>query len=509
MKIPGFSSRFAMVAVCGAMVLTSGGAMVGMDRLLRAQEAQRWQAALNNVAQAGAVTLQQWVAGQRNVLSNLANNPALSIYFLAMRAEPSLEGEALAQGQYLGQMLGLGVQKLGMKPGAGGIMLTDMNMTPAAQTADTPAINSTLTERVLQLPRGETALLDIPATDVQPEHMALVVPVYAVQAAHIPENQIGHLIALRPMDAAVMASLKPANMPFKTLRLNLQSTEPSLGAQAETLSAVQAVNGTPWVLTTHVDATEAYAMGAEQRSIAVAGVGAAMLALWLGVVAISRHASARRAGKYMVEREARIRTLNQLVAVLVSLVDRRDPNAAEHSARVAQIAGLTARALELDSTLVETTEIAAKLCNIGKMDVPRELLNSTAVLAETDRVTIRSTLASAAELLEGIAFDGPVVATLRQAQEHVDGSGPHQLVGEQILISARIIAAANAYVGMTSQRAYRPAMSPDAAAQVLQSLAGSQFDPEVIACMMEQLAMPEADDMMDESDHVIPLRARG
>lgn len=185
----------------------------------------------------------------------------------------------------------------------------------------------------------------------------------------------------------------------------------------------------------------------------------------------------------MVEREMRLNTLNQLVAMLVSLVDKRDPNAASHSERVAILARATAEGMGLDAETVETTETAARLMNLGKVDVPVELLTRHGELNEAERNAIRTSLSVSAELLKGVAFRGPVADTLRQAQEHVDGTGPLKLKGEDILISARIIAASNALVSMVSPRAYRSAMTPEAALKILQSETARRFDRKVISAL--------------------------
>ncbi len=185
----------------------------------------------------------------------------------------------------------------------------------------------------------------------------------------------------------------------------------------------------------------------------------------------------------VLEREARLNTLNQLVAMLVSLVDKRDPNAAEHSARVATLARAAAEGMGLSAEEIETTETAARLMNLGKVDVPVELLTRDGKLNEAERDAIRSSLSASADLLKGVAFRGPVADTLRQAQEHVDGTGLMKLKGESILISARIITAANALVGMVSPRAYRSAMKADEALKILQSEAEKRYDRRVVSAL--------------------------
>jgi HD-GYP domain-containing protein (c-di-GMP phosphodiesterase class II) len=93
-----------------------------------------------------------------------------------------------------------------------------------------------------------------------------------------------------------------------------------------------------------------------------------------------------------------------------------------------------------------------------------------------------------ADMLQSIEFDGPVVETLRQAQERWDGSGqPRGLKGEGILLTARIIAVANALVGMISDRAFRQAMSIDQASEILFKETGKAYDRRVVAALVNYL----------------------
>lgn len=187
----------------------------------------------------------------------------------------------------------------------------------------------------------------------------------------------------------------------------------------------------------------------------------------------------------MRERGRRERTLRNLVATLVAVVDRRDPYSAHHSARVAEVARAIAGEMQLDTAALDTVEIAAALMNLGKIGVPTELLTKTAPLDEAEIRMIRDSVLASADLLEGVEFDGPVVETLRQMQEHWDGSGqPKGLAGETILLTARIVAVANAFVGMTSARAYRPGRDVDVAASLLIEDAGRRFDRRPVMALV-------------------------
>lgn len=185
----------------------------------------------------------------------------------------------------------------------------------------------------------------------------------------------------------------------------------------------------------------------------------------------------------VVERERRTRTLRSLVDTLVKMVDRRDPYAANHSRMVATIACEVAREMELEPLMLETAEIAGTVMNIGKMEVPAEWLTKAGALNEQERAAIRAALLDSAGLLENIEFDGPVAETLRQTLENWDGSGPRKLKGEEILVTARIVAAANAFVGMVSPRSYRKAILVEEALDMLMKGIGKEFDRKVVVAL--------------------------
>ncbi|MFA4994819.1 MAG: HD domain-containing phosphohydrolase [Bdellovibrionales bacterium] len=180
------------------------------------------------------------------------------------------------------------------------------------------------------------------------------------------------------------------------------------------------------------------------------------------------------------EREHRMRILRQVITMLVTMVDRRDPYAACHSACVALVARSIASDMGLDNGRIETAETAGNLMNIGKIIVPSEVLMKPSALTQDEMKQVHESMQSSIGLLEKVEFDGPVVDTLRQAQEHYDGSGPLKLKGEDILITARIIAVANAFVGMISKRSYRQALEIDNAIKILLEQIGTNFDRRVV-----------------------------
>ena len=182
------------------------------------------------------------------------------------------------------------------------------------------------------------------------------------------------------------------------------------------------------------------------------------------------------------------RILTQLIETLVKVVDRRDPYAANHSARVAAVARAIAREMDLDDVTAQTAEIAGRLMNLGKILVPAEVLTKRSRLSDEEIQQVRGSILASADLLDGIEFEGPVVETLRQLQERWDGVGkPRGLEGEEILVTARIVAVANAFVAMVSPRAYRPGIGFDEAIEMLLSQVGTVFARGAVAALINYL----------------------
>jgi PAS domain S-box-containing protein len=190
----------------------------------------------------------------------------------------------------------------------------------------------------------------------------------------------------------------------------------------------------------------------------------------------------------VTERERRSRILGQIVRTLVGIVDRRDPYAANHSQRVATLARAIAGEMSLSEREIDTVETAGNLLNFGKILVAPELLTKSGDMSEEDRQLVRQSIQTSAELLGGIEFDGPVVMTLRQAQARWDGAGiPTGLAGDDILITARIVSVANAFVGMVSKRAYREALDIDRAVGAILDQVGKAFDRRVVVALINYL----------------------
>ena len=185
-------------------------------------------------------------------------------------------------------------------------------------------------------------------------------------------------------------------------------------------------------------------------------------------------------------RERRERVLRQLVGTLVALVDQRDPFSAEHSKRVAEVSAAIAGHMDVEDQVARTCDLAGNMVNIGKFFIPDKLLTKKGKLTDKERQIIRESLLAGADLLDAVEFDLPVVKVVRQLQERWNGSGyPDGLKGEEIDLSARIVATANAFVGMVSARAYRKPLSFKEAVNILFEDTDAAYDRKVVAALMD------------------------
>lgn len=179
--------------------------------------------------------------------------------------------------------------------------------------------------------------------------------------------------------------------------------------------------------------------------------------------------------------------MRQLTDTLVGVVDRRDPFSANHSYRVAEVARAIAQEMGLDELQSKTVDIAGNLMNLGKIFISEDVLTKTNDLTKEERALLGNAYLTTVDMLEGVEFEGPVVETIRQFGETNDGKGPFGLKGEEIILSARILSVANAFVGMVSTRAYRGAMPFQKAADILLEDVGTRYDRKPVSALLNFL----------------------
>ncbi len=183
------------------------------------------------------------------------------------------------------------------------------------------------------------------------------------------------------------------------------------------------------------------------------------------------------------------RTFSQTLGVLAATIDRRDPYTAGHSRRVADYSRAVAERLALRDEEQNAIEHAALLHDIGKIGIPDAILLKPAGLDDAEFAVMREHPAIGAAILGGIdALEGVTLCVLHH-HERIDGAGyPAGLAGDQIPLGARIIAVAEAFDAMTTDRPYRRALSITAATEELERSAGRQFDQRCAGALLELVA---------------------
>jgi putative nucleotidyltransferase with HDIG domain len=161
---------------------------------------------------------------------------------------------------------------------------------------------------------------------------------------------------------------------------------------------------------------------------------------------------------------------------LASALEARDPRTHGHSRRVARHATSIARGLRLPDAEVARIRTAALLHDVGKIEVPWEILEKPGALTDEEFAQIKKHSAAGARLVEGMG-DPELVAIVRHHHERIDGGGyPDRIAGDEIPIGARIIAVADTFDALTSARSYRQPRSHEEALGVLREEAGAQLD---------------------------------
>ncbi len=178
----------------------------------------------------------------------------------------------------------------------------------------------------------------------------------------------------------------------------------------------------------------------------------------------------------------------EAVASHVTALDLKDDYTAQHSAAVAQWATDIAKAMRLPDQQVHLIHLAGLLHDVGKIGVPDELLKSSHHLDAEDWALIESHCFHGHKILARVEQFQELADVVLHHHERYDGNGyPHGLAARDIPLESRIIAVADAYSAMISQRPYGPPLPTLVAEAELEFRKGSQFDPEVVDYFLELL----------------------
>ncbi|MGA9351628.1 MAG: PAS domain S-box protein [Anaerolineae bacterium] len=176
------------------------------------------------------------------------------------------------------------------------------------------------------------------------------------------------------------------------------------------------------------------------------------------------------------------RALEGTVNTLVSAIEMRDPYTAGHQRRVTQLACAIANEMGLPQERIEGLRMAGLIHDIGKINVPAEILSKPGPLTELEYGLIKMHPQTGHDVLNGtIEFPWPLAQIVLQHHERMDGSGyPQGLSGEEIILEARILGVADVVEAMASHRPYRSARGIDEALEEISGNRGVLYDPEVV-----------------------------
>jgi len=175
------------------------------------------------------------------------------------------------------------------------------------------------------------------------------------------------------------------------------------------------------------------------------------------------------------------RTFRETIQGLVSTLEAKDKYTSGHSRRVTELAVMIARELKLSPEELEKIEWAGLLHDIGKIGIKLEALNKPEKITREEHEMFKDHCVMGKQILESIHFLRDIVPLVYFHHEWYDGEGyPDGIRGDKIPLGARILAVADSYDAMTSDRPYRKAMNQQKAIKELRRFSGTQFDAGIV-----------------------------
>ena len=194
------------------------------------------------------------------------------------------------------------------------------------------------------------------------------------------------------------------------------------------------------------------------------------------------------------------RSYLETIEALAFAVDEKDPYTHFHSRRVTELCGLISRGMALSDTKLEKIKIAGLLHDIGKIGIKDSILLKPGKLTREEFEEIKTHPLRSAKILEPISDLREIIPAIRHHHEKFDGSGyPDGLKGLEIPLEARIMAVADAYDAMTSNRAYRKSMGHPVAVSRIREGSGRHFDPMIVDSFLKLAENIEKPDRPGES----------
>jgi HD-GYP domain-containing protein (c-di-GMP phosphodiesterase class II) len=178
------------------------------------------------------------------------------------------------------------------------------------------------------------------------------------------------------------------------------------------------------------------------------------------------------------------------IRALAAAIDAKDPYTRGHSQRVMEYSLLTGGYLSIDREDMETLEYAAILHDVGKIAIESRILNKSSTLDDDEWDIMHAHPVVGANIMRTVPFLEKASELVLCHHERFNGQGyPNKLKGDDIPLGARIIAVADAFDTMTTDRAYRLALSMDHAIRELNNCSGGQFCPEVVKAFVSSLRL--------------------
>jgi putative nucleotidyltransferase with HDIG domain len=209
-----------------------------------------------------------------------------------------------------------------------------------------------------------------------------------------------------------------------------------------------------------------------------------------------RHAAAALSNAYLFETSER--NYIQAISALASAVDAKDPYTHNHSRNVAAYVTRIASHMKLPPRELSLLNNAALLHDIGKIGIPEAILNKESFLTDEEYDIIKTHPEVGYNILRPVTAFGSFIDAVRYHHERYDGKGyPAGLSGEEIPFHARILAVADCFDAMTSDRVYRKSPGIDYAIKEIKKNSGTQFDPEVAEEFLSVLNVMSPEDIIN------------
>ena len=173
------------------------------------------------------------------------------------------------------------------------------------------------------------------------------------------------------------------------------------------------------------------------------------------------------------------------IATLALAMESRDPYTYGHSSRVAEVAMRIAKKLGWPKSELKTIKIAGMLHDIGKFGVREDILRKTGPLTDEEYDHIRQHPFIGTSILSPVRLLSDTIPYIYYHHEHIDGKGYLHKRGSEIPLGARILAVADAYDAMTTDRPYRKALSREEILNIFKQESGKQFDEKIVDILLE------------------------